>query len=875
MPVSAGTRLGPYEILGLIGQGGMGEVYKARDTRLDRLVAVKVSQEHFSERFEREARAVAALNHPHICTLHDVGPNYLVMEYVEGESPKGPLPVERAIEYAGQILEALDHAHRKGITHRDLKPANILVTKQGIKLLDFGLAKQHSAPLKESDETLTQALSRPLTRDGQILGTLQYMSPEQLQGQEIDPRSDLFSFGCVLYEMLTGKRAFGGQSAASVIAAILERPAPSVADVAPPALDRVLKRCLAKDPDQRFQTARDLKSALDWAMMPIGPDAPAATVPSVSPPRLGRAGWIVAGTLVLAGAGGWAIARWLRPPPAQQAIRLQLNPPPGGQFLFGLGITPGGMAVSPDGRSVAFVASVARQAGLWVQSLDGAAARLLPGSEEAAFPFWSPDSKSLAFFANGKLQRIDLPVGAPLTICDVDASQRGGGAWSNDGYILLGSSATGLFRVPVSGGTPSRLPSSPLAALMPQVLPGGRVLSFALSAGSESGVFVSPLDKPGKSVRLLPTASSGLYATAASGKHYLLWLRGSTLVAQQLDAESLKFIGEPHSIADPVGSLNGVTNVSASDNGLLIYAGSNLLSQFSWFDRTGNPLGNVAEPGEYNAFRLAADGRFAVLARNHPQGSDLWLLDTERGVSNRFTANVGIAAYPVWSHDGAAVIFSTGNPLSLFRKASSGIGPEERLTRSTSFHLATDWSRDGRLAYFEVGPTTQEDIWTVAVTADGRRISGAEPKPYIQTPFRELNARFSPEPSPRWIAYMSNKSGQFEVYIDSFPDPGHEVRVSSAGGLYPEWSGAGNELFYLSPDYRLMSVNLKSTATSLEPSAPRELFRLPAAVNTWSPYQVSPNGQRFLVRALPERQASQPLTVIVNWPALLEGDGSR
>jgi hypothetical protein len=371
------------------------------------------------------------------------------------------------------------------------------------------------------------------------------------------------------------------------------------------------------------------------------------------------------------------------------------------------------------------------------------------------------------------------------------------------------------------------------------------------------------------------TASSGVYAAAPSGKHYLLWLRGSTLVAQELDPESLKLIGEPHAIADPVGSLNGVTNVSASGNGLLVYGTSNLTSQFRWFDRSGRPLGNVGAPGEFNAFRLSGDGRRAAVSRNYPQGSDLWLLDTERGVSTRFTANPGIAAYPVWSPNGAVLVFSTGGPLSLFRKAASGVGAEERLTQSPSLQLATDWSRDGRLLYFEVGPNTQEDIWTVPVNADGRRIPGAEPKPYIRTPFREFDARFSPGPSPRWIAYMSNKSGQFEIYIDSFPEPGHEVPISSGGGLYPEWSDAGNELFYVSPDNKLMSVSLEPTATSLEPSEPRQLFRLPAAVSTWSPYQVAHGGRRFLVRAVPEQQTAQPLTVIVNWPALLRGSSAR
>lgn len=533
------------------------------------------------------------------------------------------------------------------------------------------------------------------------------------------------------------------------------------------------------------------------------------------------------------------------------------------------------MAIAPDGRTVAFVASVAGQAGLWIQSLDGAASRLLSGGLGAGYPFWSPDSKSLAFFANGKLQRVDLPGGAPFTICEVDASLRGSGTWSNDGRILLGTMGTGLFQVSASGGTPSRMPIPAPFVLMPQVIPGGRVLYFATVSGSQGGIFASSLQQPGGQVHLVTTASSGVYAAAPSGKHYLLWLRGSTLVAQELDPKSLKVIGEPSPIVDPVGSLNGVTNVSASGNGLLVYGTSNLLGQFRWFDRTGRPLGNVGEPGEYNAFRLSGDGRRAAVSRNYPQGSDLWLMDTERGVSDRFTGNPGIAAYPVWSPDGSVVVFSTGGPLSLFRKAASGVGAEERLTQSPSLQLATDWSRDGRLLYFEVGPNTQEDIWTVPVTADGRRIPGAEPKPYIQTPFREFDARFSPGPSPRWIAYMSNKSGQFEIYTDSFPEPGHEVRISSGGGLYPEWSDAGDELFYVSPDNTLMSVSLEPTATSLEPSGPRVLFRLPAAVSTWSPYQVAPGGKRFLVRAVPEQQTAQPLTVIINWPALLRGSSGR
>src|SRR3989454_884479 len=421
MSLATGTRLGPYEIVAPIGAGGMGEVYKALDTRLDRIVAIKVSNEQFSERFEREARAVAALNHPHICQLYDVGPNYLVIEFIEGTPLKGPLPVKEAVEYAGQILEALDAAHRKGITHRDLKPANILITKQGVKLLDFGLAKQ-SAPLTEADATLTAAL----TSKGQILGTLQYMSPEQLHGQEVDARSDLFAFGCVFYEMLTGKRAFEGHSAASVIAAILERePAPLVE--APP-LERVVKKCLTKDPDQRFQTARDLKTALAWAM---------EQAPATAAGQPVRRWWIaVAAALVLGALGTWAVTRLQRPAADDRVYRLQINRPEGGSFAGG------DLAASPDGRSVVYGAAVNGKTALWLQPLDGSA-RMLSGTEDGSSPFWSPDGKSIGFFARNRLLSMDAAGSAPLAICETEPGI--GAAWSSDGYIVFGL-GSGLLR---------------------------------------------------------------------------------------------------------------------------------------------------------------------------------------------------------------------------------------------------------------------------------------------------------------------------------------------------------------------------------------------------------------------------------------------
>jgi eukaryotic-like serine/threonine-protein kinase len=863
--MTPGERLGPYEILAPIGEGGMGEVWKARDTRLDRIVALKVSKHEFSERFEREARSIAALNHPHICQLYDVGPNYLVMEFVEGPPLKGPLPVDKAAEYAGQILDALDAAHRKGITHRDLKPANILVTKQGIKLLDFGLAKLKAAPLAETDATVTE----PLTARGQILGTLQYMSPEQLQGKEADARSDLFSFGCVLYEMLTGRRAFDGASSASVIAAILERE-PAPLEAAPP-LDRVMRRALVKDPEQRFQTARDLRAALTWALEQPPPFT-AVTKPD-------RRWWIAsAAALVIGALGGWALAHFRPPPADERAFRLQIDPPEGGQFVYGN--NSGGVALSPDGRTAAYVAAASGKTALWVRPLDAPSGHPLAGTEGAYFPFWSPDSKSIGFFAAGKVQRVDVAGGSPLTICDMPGGNGRGGAWTSDGRILLGSLA-GLFQVLASGGTPSPLTKMDAAHgegshRWPQLLPGGRFLYWVRSGRSEdNGVYAASLAKPGERVKLVNTDAAAFYASGGDGKNYLLWMRGGTLVARELDVASLRLAGEPHPVADPVGkiSLIGGTNAAVSASGVLLYGSANTSSRFNWLDRTGKLAGQVGEPGEYGAFRLSADGRRAVTARDAPGGADLWLLEVQRGISSRFTFHPGTNAYPVWSPDGRTILFgSTGaqtGQQNLFGKESSGAGNEQRLSQSPNVQDPTDWSGDGRWAlYHEVAPETAFDLWVLPMTPEGKPAGQA--RPYLRTPFNESWGRFSPEPSPRWVAYQSDDSGRYEVYIQAFPEPRGKVQISTGGGQYPQWGPGGRELFYVSPDFKLMAVSLKLGADSVEPSTPRELFPLPIVDNGFSPYETAPDGQRFLVRAVPQQQASQPLTVIVNWPALLK-----
>ncbi len=859
MTLSSGAHLGPYEILSPIGAGGMGEVYRARDTRLGREVAIKVSAAQFSERFEREARAIAKLNHPHVCQLHDVGPDYLVMEYVEGAPLKGPLPVGKAVEYAGQILDALDAAHRKGITHRDLKPANILVTKSGIKLLDFGLAKQQDAPLAESGATLTKAL----TGEGQIVGTLQYMSPEQLQGKEADARSDLFSFGCVLYEMLTGTWAFQGESAASVIAAILERePAPMTA---PLPLERILKRALAKDPDQRFQTACDLKAALTWALEQ--PSVSAAAKP-------GRRSKIAAAALMVGGLlGGWIVSRFLHPPAEARPYHLEIDPPEGSRFTFGSNI--GGLALSPDGRTAAYVTGGGGKNGLWLRPLDSAAARLIAGTEGAAYPFWSPDSKSVGFFAGSKLRRVDLAGGAPLAICDVAVAR--GGAWSGDGRILYGVLADGLFQVPSFGGKPTPLTTLDASRgegfhRWPQVLPGGR---FSYSIQSEkpenTGIYAASFAKPGERLQLLTTDTNALYAPGGDGRSYLLWLRGGILVAQEFDAGTLKLEGEPHPVADPVAKIGilGQMNAAVSAGGLLLYSASNPLSQFTWFDRSGKRLGETGEPGEYSTFRLSLDGRRIVTALDRPGFTDIWLLEVERGVAGRLTSNPGFSTYPIWSPDGKTILFSSGAPRNLFGKESSGAGNEQRFSRSPNNQYATDWSRDGSwVLYWELNPNTQRNLWVLPATPGSKPAPAATPKPYLRTPANEQWGRFSPD--ARWVAYQSDETGPWEVYIQAFPEPHGATRISTGGGKYPQWDTDARGLFYISLDNKLMAVSLKMGADTVQPSAPVELFPLPAVDDGWSPYDTTADGQRFLVRATPEHGASQPLNVIVNWPALLK-----
>jgi dipeptidyl aminopeptidase/acylaminoacyl peptidase len=792
------------------------------------------------------------------------------MELIEGVPLKGPVSAEKAIEYAGQILDALDAAHRQGITHRDLKPANILVTKQGIKLLDFGLAKR-SARVEGSDAAFTEAL----TSQGQILGTLQYMAPEQLQGQEADARSDIFAFGCVLYEMLSGKRAFEGASPASVIAAVLERE-PAPIEVTPP-LDRIIRTCLAKEPDRRFQNALDLKRALQWSTSPGGGSQPVTSRSRPWP-------WMVAAVATFAAlaiAGSWALSYVRRAPPVEErATHLSLNPPEGGQFIFGNSV--GGIALSPDGRSAAFVAARNGITMLWVMDLDGSPAAALTGTEGAAYPFWSPDNKSIAFFSSGKLRRVQKSGGEPLPICDVGVAR--GGVWMSDHRILYGVLTAGLFLVPDSPGAPSPLTTPDTSRgerdhRWPQVLPGGRFLYWVQSSKPDAqGIYAASLARPAAAKKLVSADTNGLYAPGADGKGYLLWLRGGTLVAQELDLASLTLTGETHQIADPVTSvaITSQMNVAVSAGGWLLYRAANTPGQFTWIDRAApekKPLEVVGEPGGYGAFRLSPDGRRVVAVRDRPGGTDLWLLDVKRGVPSPFTFPPDSAMYPVWSSRSSTILFTDYSTRNLYRKDSDGASAAERLTDSPLPQYGTDWSSDGRwVLYWEVKPGAQRDLWFLQMTPEGRVVADVKPEPYLRTPYSESWGRFSPEPGgPRWVAYQSDESQRGdEVYIDTFPQRRGKTVISKGGGKYPQWGARGRQLYYVSPDFKLMVVDLTLTANPVVPSAPRALFPLPAVDIGASPYDTALDGQRFLVRAVPEHAASQPLTVIVNWPALLK-----
>ena len=870
MELKPGARLGPYEILSALGAGGMGQVWKARDTQLDRSVAIKTSAAKFSERFELEARAVAALNHPHICTLYHVGsdplvPSYLVMEYVEGAEIKGPLPLDEALKYAIQLASALETAHKKLITHRDLKPANILITKAGIKVLDFGLAKFATAEAAESAETVT--IAKGLTQEGAIVGTLQYMAPEQLQAKKTDVRADVFSFGCVLYEMLTGKRAFDGSNTVSVIAAIMERPAPSVGEIAPESVDWLLERCLAKDPDERWQSARDLRASLERCLEGVtsGVRSDARGRPTI--------GWIATGVFAVLLAV-LAFVHFREVPTANVRLaQFVVEPPAGSEFIDSVATD----AVSPDGRYLVFGAGKDANYSLWLRPIDSLDARMLQGTENSSSPFWSPDGKSIAFIARGKLRRTEIAGGVPQALCDASyVTTSVGGTWNRDGIILFAQGA-GLLRVPASGGTPQIVtqPDSArreTAHSMPQFLADGNRFLYFIGSGDSGirGIYAGSLDHPGDRRRILATDHKASYAPPTDGRSgFLLWLREQSLLAQPFDLGELRLEGEAAPVADNVVT-SGYANAAffTSESGLLVYRSGvrRQMRKLVWLSRDGKAQGDAATEEGYQGFRLSPDGtRLAVTISDDNGNADIWALDLGRGIKTRLTVAPIPRFNPAWSPDGRQIAYDSNQTgiRQLYRVDAGGASREEQLSSGPNNKGLSDWSRDGHsLLYQDLDPKKGFDIGVLPL--DGER------KPLVlKTPFSKLLAKFSPD--GKWIAYLSGESGRREVYLRAFPVSGDQWQVSSQGGDLPRWRADGKELYYLEPaSNSIMAAGIRIVGASIQTDAPRRLFAIPAVPGGGS-YDVTADGQRFIVfQPVNSPEGPVPLTVVLNWQSALK-----
>jgi len=874
MALSIGNLLGPYEIIEPIGAGGMGEVYKARDTRLDRIVAIKISNERFSERFELEARAVAALNHPNICTLHDVGPNYLVMEYIEGESPKGPMPLEEALRIARQIADALEAAHERGITHRDLKPANIKIKPDGtVKVLDFGLAKV-AAPVSGSSER-SPTFTIGMTEAGMILGTASYMAPEQARGKATDKRADIFSFGVVLYEMITGKRLFGGEDAGEMLAKVI-RDEPDLSD-APHSVQRLLVECLRKDPRKRLRDIGDVWRLLDEA--PVG--GALASPVGVSGAKSGIQWlWPALATLLLLSTGALAFVHFREKSPVLLPMRFQISPPPK--------TTLNTFKISPDGRKLVFNArGPDGRSALWLRLMDSIDARELQGTGGVLLdPAWSPDSQSLAFMSGGSIKKIDINGGTPQTLATY-ANPATGISWSPQDVILYGSSGV-INRVSASGGE-----ASAVTALDSKdgeqgqgrsfFLPDGKHFLFyrLLPKAEKSGIYTGSLDaKPAEQgqKRLFDSTAGVVYVASpgagprASG--YLLFLRGEALMAQPFDTGRLELTGRAVQVADRVSTDTFDGLFSVSNDGVLAYAitgGDN--RQLTWYGREGQILGHAGESTPRDEMSLSPDGTRVAEGRVDAKGTwVVWMLDLARGVNTRLTFETAGAGNATWSPDCSQIIYAPGggNSADLYRKPANGAGQGELLFHSEGTKTPLDWSRDGRyLMFMQRGKDTGADLWVLPL--EGER----KPFPYLVTPSNEGQARFSPD--GHWVVYSSNESGRREIYVQPFPvSSGGKWPVSNGGGSQPRWSPDGKELFYFAPDDSLMAVSVTIKGGTFEPGVPKALFRAPilggsggAPGLSWR-WDISPDGKRFLINTALQETATLPVTIVLNWQSSLK-----
>jgi Tol biopolymer transport system component/predicted Ser/Thr protein kinase len=886
MPLAANSRLGPYEIVSLLGAGGMGEVFRARDTRLDRTVAIKICTAQFTERFEREARAISSLNHPHICALYDIGREgtveFLVMEYLEGESlearlRKGPLPIEEALHIAIQIAGALDAAHRQGMVHRDLKPGNVMLTRGGAKLLDFGLAKiKEAARISDSDAT-QPAPHRPITVQGTILGTLYYMSPEQLEGKEADARSDIFSFGAMLYEMVTGRKSFERSSQASAITAIMSIDPPPVSTLQPlasPALDRVVRKCLAKSPDKRWQNAGDLFSELEW-IAESGSEAGLPAPAAAKRRSRERMAWLAAGVaaVLLLALAVW-IAIHLRNEAGPPAT-VQFEIPVPDQLRFTVYQIP---AVSPDGQRIAFTASASQIASsrLFVRPLNAVTATEIPiPGFSADYPFWSPDSQQIAFHSGGTLQKVDTSGGPPVTICGDCAGY--GGTWNREGVILFTNSTTRtLSRVSAAGGDakPLRpLAQGETAQMWPEFLPDGKhYLYLSLGNGPNTqGIYGASLES---NDRTFIVASATQAAWLQSGQ--LLFTRGSVLMAQPFDLSSLKLSGDPRPVADHIelaatmGQFPAAT-FAASPSGVVVWRHTKPIppSSLQWFDRNGKKLATVGEPADYSNPGLSPDDhKLAVCIRDPQTGTrDIWIFDLLRGGKTRLTFDPADDIDPIWSPDGTRIAFTSdrSGQRNIYWKPADGSGPEELLVGSKEGQEnVEDWSRDGKYLIYNYVPGNRAALRVLPLVGDRKPVT------YLDTAFYTQQSQFSPD--GRWVAYYSNESGTKEVYVQGFSldpsQPRGKWQISTAGGELPRWRRDGKELYYhFGTQY--FAVDVKTDGPSFVAGVPKALFEAHAVGTTGSggsPYVVTSDGQRFLILATTDEKApSAPIDVVVNW----------
>jgi eukaryotic-like serine/threonine-protein kinase len=883
MALTTGTKLGPYEIQSQLGAGGMGEVYRARDTRLERDIAIKVlpanlsSDPNLRQRLEREGKAISKLAHPHICTLHDIGHqdgvDFLVMELVEGETLerrliKGPLPPEQTIRLSAQIADALAQAQKLGIVHRDLKPSNVMLTKTGAKLMDFGLAKASSpAPLAASLTEMTLGQEK-LTVEGMIVGTFQYMAPEQLEGKEADGRTDIFALGAVMYEMATGKPAFAGKSQASLIAAILSsepQPMAVLQPMTPPALERVVKKCLAKDPDGRWQSASDLASELNW-IAEEGSRASAAVHAPTGRRRWERSSWLLAAIfflLMIAAASAWWAGTGKRP----SAMYFH-SPVP---------FAANDIALSPDGRTLAMIAysAPASNYALWTYEVGSRRTSSLEGTQGASYPFWSPDGRFIGFFADGKLKKVDVARGQVQVLCDAPNGR--GGAWNRDGVIVFSPDAIGnigLSRVSSQGGSPVEMTKPDTTRLetshrWPVFLPDGR--HFLYLAANFTGhremnaIFLGSLDSQEKR-QILSTSANVAYADPG----YLLYMRGQTLVAQPFDRTRYVLSGEPHTVSDEVLYFPQVDRaVYSVSNGdvLVTQTGKGAsLSQLEWFDRSGKPAGIVGAPGWYNNVRLSPDGRRIATDQTDPDGLniDVWLHEPARGAATRLTFDPAMDYAPVWSPDGRQILFGSGRRLGfrLYLKNADDSSPEaEVVDLGPDWQIsAWDWSRDSRNVLLRKGAELWYITWPERVA-----------KPLLQANWSVRNAQFSPD--GRWMAYASNETGSWEIYVSPFPSANGKWQVSNAGGQEPRWRQDGKELFYLSAEGKMMAVAV-TAGPSFAASSPIALFqthrRQPVSSLDVSSYDVSGDGQKFLIDTKVDEANAAPLSVLLNWASEME-----